>query len=100
MRHEIVDERGVGSQEPGPHPDLQIDLFVSERRGVEHGGQARLPFDLDDEHRPTGAPGRDGEGGGDGGLADASLAGDDDDAGGRAEFGHLHCSIVRGACYD
>ncbi len=115
VRHEIVDQRGVGREEPGPHAGVEIDLLVSERGRAEHRGQARLALDLDDQDRPPGAGRGHGQRGGHRGLPDAALAGDDHDAGGRAEFGHLHRSIVGGrlrsarlvgpapalvACYD
>ena len=50
---EVVDERGVGREEPGPDAGVEVDLVVAERGRVEHRGQPRFALDLDDEHRSS-----------------------------------------------
>ena len=57
VRHEVVDERGVGGEEPGPDAGVEIDLVVAERGRAEHRRQARLALDLDDR-APTDRRGR------------------------------------------
>ena len=107
---EILHERVVGRQPPGPHragrPAVgsdrgarQQDLFVaqvlvpSERRG-----DAGLALELHDEDREPGVGGHPGQRRGHGRLADATLAGDDEDVALCAEGTHVHAgpSVVAG----
>ena len=92
---EVVDERGVGREEPGPDPGCELGLVVAERGRAEHRGQPRFALDLDDQHAQPGARRGDRERGRHRRLPDAALARDDDDAGGGAELRDLHPRMLR-----
>ncbi len=92
---EVVDERGVGREEPRADARVELDLVVGERRPVEHRRQARFALDLYDEHARTRARRGHRQRGGHGRLPDAALSRDDDDVGGGAKLRNLHPGMLR-----
>jgi membrane-bound serine protease (ClpP class) len=89
---EVLEQCLLGRQRAGA--DLRFDgivatgqhgLLVVERRRAEHRGQPALAFDLDDERRETGARRHARQRRCDGGFADATLPGHDDEPRLRAE---------------
>ena len=79
---EVLEERGLGVDRQPPQLAAagvadEADLLGAERRDVEGLADALPALDLDEEDLAALPAQREGEGGGDGGLADAALAGDD-----------------------
>ena len=88
---EILDQRVVGRQAPGPHPLGQGLLLVAQVVPPAEGrGDPGLALELDDEHRFPGVGGHARHGRGHGRLADATLAGQHEDVALSQEGPHVH----------
>ena len=109
---EILHQRVVGREPPGPHRArrdaraarsrggrYEQDFFVAEVPVAAEGGRdARLALELDDEHRFARSGGHLGQRRAHRRLAHAALAGDDEDVALCAEGPHVHAgpSVVAG----
>ena len=83
---EVLEQGGVGGERARPHVGGAVGpaarrehhLVVAELALAEHGGQARLALDLDDQGRQAGEGGGARQRGADRRLADPALPGHDD----------------------
>ncbi len=88
---EILDQRVVRCQPPGPHPFGQRLLSVAQVVGPAEGrGDPRLALELDDEHRFSGVGGHARQRRGHRRLADATLAGHHEDVALSTEGADVH----------
>jgi hypothetical protein len=78
---EVFLERLVRDDVHPPHAGRDLGRFVSEVAAPQQMREVPLPVDLGDAHLATGPGGNQRQRGGDGGLADPTLARDDEDLG-------------------